>query len=221
MDKSILRCYLVAGTQDCRHLPEYNASHPQQTLLDRLEQALKAGVTCYQFREKGQFSLQNPQQIEQLARQCQDLCQQYNVPFIMNNDVKLAEKLHADGIHVGQKDFAVDKLAQQIQGKMLIGLSVNTLQQAQQHNAFNGVDYYGCGPIFPTFSKADAAPDVGIHFVQFLREQGISKPLVAIGGIKTEHVPALLQAGADGVAVISTIMQAEDVAATVQKILVK
>ncbi|MFZ7223384.1 thiamine phosphate synthase [Avibacterium avium] len=220
MDKSILRCYLVAGTQDCRHLPDY-ANNPQQTLLTRLEQALKAGITCYQFREKGQFSLQDPQQIEQLARQCQDLCQQYNVPFIMNNDVQLAEKLHADGIHVGQKDTPVEQLAQQIEGKMLIGLSVNTLQQAQQHNAFNGVDYYGCGPIFPTFSKADAAPDVGINFVQFLREQGINKPLVAIGGIRTEHVPALLQAGADGVAVISTIMQAEDVAATVQKILAK
>ncbi len=103
MDKSILRCYLVAGTQDCRHLPQYDASQPQQTLLERLEQALKAGITCYQFREKGQFSLQDPQQIEQLARQCQHLCKQYNVPFIMNNDVQLAEKLHADGIHVGQK----------------------------------------------------------------------------------------------------------------------
>ena len=54
MDKSILRCYLVAGTQDCRHLPQYDASQPQQTLLERLEQALKAGITCYQFREKGQ-----------------------------------------------------------------------------------------------------------------------------------------------------------------------
>ena len=219
MDKSILRCYLVAGTQDCRHLPQYDASQPQQTLLERLEQALKAGITCYQFREKGQFSLQDPQQIEQLAHQCQHLCQQYNVPFIINNDVQLAEKLHADGIHVGQKDFAVDKLAQQIQGKMLIGLSVNTLPQAKQHNAFNGVDYYGCGPIFPTFSKADAAPDVGINFVQFLREQGINKPLVAIGGIRTEHVPALLQAGADGVAVISTIMQSANITATVKQIL--
>ncbi|MCW9718504.1 thiamine phosphate synthase [Avibacterium sp. 21-599] len=218
MNKHILRCYLVAGTQDCRHLPQY-ANNPQQTLLDRLEQALKAGITCYQFREKGQFSLQDPTEIEQLARQCQALCQQYNVPFIMNNDVALAEKLKADGIHVGQKDFAVDKLAQQIQGKMLIGLSVNTLQQAQQHNDFNGVDYYGCGPIFPTFSKSDAAPDVGINFVQYLREQGITKPLVAIGGIKTPHVKPLLQNGADGVAVISTIMQAENVALTVKAIL--
>ncbi|MFZ7202061.1 thiamine phosphate synthase [Avibacterium avium] len=221
MDKSILRCYLVAGTQDCRHLPQYDASQPQQTLLERLEQALKAGITCYQFREKGQFSLQDPQQIEQLARQCQDLCKQYNVPFIMNNDVQLAEKLHADGIHVGQKDTPVEQLAQQIEGKMLIGLSINTLQQAQRHNAFLGVNYYGCGPIFTTFSKEDPSPVVGIHFISTLRQQGINKPLVAIGGIKTEQVPALLQAGADGVAVISTIMQAEDVAATVQKILAK
>ncbi|POY46320.1 thiamine phosphate synthase [Avibacterium paragallinarum] len=218
MDKSILRCYLVAGTQDCRHFPTY-ASNPQQALLTRLEQALQAGITCYQFREKGQFSLQDPQQIEQLARQCQALCQQYNVPFIMNNDVALAEKLNADGIHVGQKDTAVEQLAQRLQGEMLIGLSVNTLAQAQRHNDFNGVDYYGCGPIFPTFSKADASPDVGIDFVHYLRQQGINKPLVAIGGIKTEHVAPLLQAGADGMAVISTIMQSKNLISTVQKIL--
>ncbi|POY41958.1 hypothetical protein C3Z13_08795 [Avibacterium endocarditidis] len=62
---------------------------------------------------------------------------------------------------------------------------------------------------------------MGIHFISTLRQQGINKPLVAIGGIRTEHVPALLQAGADGVAVISTIMQAEDITATIQKILAK
>ncbi len=83
----------------------------------------------------------------------------------MNNDVQLAEKLRADGIHVGQR-FTVDKLAQQIQGKMLIGLSVNTLQQAQQHNAFNGVDIMAAARFSQLF-QADAAPDVRITLCNF------------------------------------------------------
>lgn len=218
MNSEILRCYLVAGTQDCRHLPEYKQS-PQSALLTRLEAALQQGITCYQFREKGDFSLQEPEQIEQLAQDCQILCQQYNVPFIVNNDVALAKKLNADGIHVGQKDFPVVQLAQQLSSKMLIGLSVNTLEQAQQHNQSAFVDYYGCGPIFPTISKADAEPAVGIEFIQRLRECGITKPLVAIGGIKAEHAHSLRETGADGVAVISTIMQATDLTTTIQMIL--
>lgn len=218
MDKQILRCYLVAGTQDCRHLPEY-AQSPQYALLTRLEQALQAGITCYQFREKGAFALQDPLKIEQVARACQELCKQYQVPFIINNEVWLAQKLRADGIHVGQKDTPVSLLKQQLTQPMLIGLSANTLAQAQQHNETSYVDYYGCGPIFPTSSKADAADAVGIEFISNLRQQGITKPIVAIGGIKTEDVKPLREAGADGVAVISTIMQAEDITKTIQQIL--
>ncbi|OBW95852.1 thiamine phosphate synthase [Gallibacterium salpingitidis] len=218
MDKQILRCYLVAGTQDCRHLPEYKQS-PQYALLTRLEQALQAGITCYQFREKGAFALQDPLKIEQIARACQELCKQYQVPFIINNEVWLAQKLRADGIHVGQKDTPVSLLKQQLTQPMLIGLSANTLAQAQQHNETSYVDYYGCGPIFPTSSKADAAAAVGIEFIRNLRQQGITKPIVAIGGIKTEDVKPLREAGADGVAVISTIMQAGDITKTIQQIL--
>ncbi|MFC0308631.1 thiamine phosphate synthase [Gallibacterium trehalosifermentans] len=218
MNSEILRCYLVAGTQDCRHLPEYKQS-PQVALLTRLEAAFQQGVTCYQFREKGTFSLQDPQQIEQLARECQVLCRQYNVPFIVNNEVWLAEKLHADGIHVGQKDCPVEQVVQYLSHPMLIGLSVNTLAQALQHNTTSDVNYYGCGPIFPTQSKSDAEQAVGIEFIQRLRENGVTKPLVAIGGIKAEHAKPLCQAGADGVAVISTIMQAENLSGTIQMIL--
>lgn len=218
MDKQILRCYLVAGTQDCRHSSDYS-HNPQNALLSRLEQALKAGITCYQFREKGAYALQSEQEIEQLARQCQRLCREYHVPFIMNNDVILAQKLKADGIHVGQKDLAIEKVVEQVQGKMLVGLSVNTLLQAQKHNDFSGVDYYGCGPVFPTFSKDDAAPTIGMDFVQYLRQQGITKPIVSIGGIKPEHVDHLIKSGANGVAVISTIMQSNNIEETVKQLL--
>lgn len=218
MDKQILRCYLVAGTQDCVSLPEYT-QNPKDALLKRLEEALRQGITCYQFREKGARALQDPIEIEKLARECQTLCRHYHVPFIINNDMYLAKKLQSDGIHIGQNDTPVAELSHHLSHQMLIGLSVNTLAQAKQHQETTAIDYYGCGPIFPTNSKSDASPAVGISFITTLRQHGITKPLVAIGGIKVRHVEALHQAGVDGIAVISTIMQSENIAQTIQQLL--
>lgn len=218
MQKAILHCYLVAGSQDCRHLPEYQIS-PQYALLTRLEHALKAGITCYQFREKERFSLQDPQKIAELGRECQLLCQQYNVPFIVNNDLELALKLRADGIHIGQTDYTVEDVAKQVGGKMLIGLSINQVDQAVKYNQFTDVSYYGCGPIFPTQSKSDAALAVGMTFIRELRLQGITKPIVAIGGITPDKVVNLYQMGTDGIAIISAIMRAENIQSTVKQIL--
>lgn len=218
--KSMLHCYLVAGTQDCRYLPDYQIS-PQTALLNRLEQALRGGISCYQFREKERFALTDPKAIAVLARECQLLCQQYNVPFLINNDVKLALTLKADGINVGQSDRPIEHLVHETNGKMIIGLSASTLAQAQAHNNNININvhYYGCGPIFATQSKSDAVAAVGMNFIQTLRQNGITKPIVAIGGIKPEHAPALRQLGADGVAVVSTIMQANDVQETIKQLL--
>lgn len=216
--KSMLRCYLVAGTQDFRYLPDYQIS-PQTALLTRLELALRSGISCYQFREKERFSLTDPKAIAALARECQLLCQQYHVPFLINNDVKLALALNADGIHVGQSDRSITHLVHETQGKMIIGLSVSTLAQAQVHNDNINVHYYGCGPVFATQSKSDAVAAVGMNFIQTLRQNGITKPIVAIGGIKPEHAPTLRQLGADGVAVVSTIMQANNVQDTIKQLL--
>lgn len=218
MNKDFLTLYFVAGSQDCIHLP----NNPADNLLNILEQALKAGITCFQFRDKGRNSLANhPKKQKQLAIQCQNLCRQYHIPFIVNDNVGLALEIEADGIHVGQTDTPVQQIKKQSSHKILVGLSVNTFTQAKQAEEIQELDYIGIGPIFPTQSKEDPKPVVGINFIPQLRQAGISKPIVAIGGIKEDSVSILKQNGADGIAVISAITKAQNIDAAVKKLLCK
>ncbi|ABR74866.1 thiamine phosphate synthase [Actinobacillus succinogenes] len=213
--KSMLSVYFIAGSQDCRHLP----GSPVENLLNILQQALEAGITCFQFREKGERSLaQNPQLKHRLALQCQQLCRQFNVPFIINDDIGLALAIRADGIHVGQKDTAVERILSRADYRPIIGLSINTLEQAQANKERLGIDYFGIGPIFATQSKADHAPAVGMEFIRQIHELGIDKPCVAIGGIHEDNTAEIRRLGANGVAVISAITRSNDIARTVQNL---
>lgn len=208
-----LNCYFVAGTQDCRHLKGDNAAN----LLRILDEALKAGITCYQFREKGEFALQDPQKIKALAIACRDLCRKYNVPFVMNNDVDLAIEIGADGVHVGQQDEPIKSVVQRFtQG--FIGLSCNKIHLAQAVNDLAGLDYLGVGPMFDTQTKPEAGSGQSPQFIQQLRQAGVTKPLVAIGGISTENVAAVRSANPDGIAIVSAITQADDIAQVVAKL---
>ena len=210
-----LNLYFVAGTQDCRHL----TGDPCENLLQTLERALQAGICCYQFREKGEGSLQDHNKIYQLASQCRDLCHRYQVPFFVNNDVALALQLHADGVHVGQQDMPIQTVLQHCQGKMKIGLTINTLQQAKENANLTGIDYFGVGPIFTTQSKADASQTVGIELIRAIRDAKIMQPIVAIGGITPENCIGIRQAGANGLAVISAITRSIQLTQDIERLL--
>ena len=208
--QEILPLYFVAGTQDCRHLGE----NPAENLLFVLKQALEGGITCFQFRDKGKFSLENsPMEQRSLAISCRDLCRRYNVPFIVDDNVDLALEIEADGIHVGQSDTPVKTIRAKTNKPLIIGWSINRLDEAKIGEEISEIDYFGVGPIFSTQSKENPSPTLGMEFIQTLREAGITKPLVAIGGIKLEHVKTLRKYGADGVAVITAITQANDIKA--------
>lgn len=208
--RAMLNVYFIAGTQDF---------HPTGgNLLHCLESALQQGITCFQLREKGANALQDAAATEALARECQALCRRYRVPFFINDDVALALKIGADGVHVGQEDMPVEEVAARCGGKLVLGLSVNTLEQARHFAAIEGIDYFGVGPIFATRSKADAKAVVGPALLQAIRAAGIDKPLVGIGGITTDNAAEVRQAGADGVAVISAITRAQDIAAAIQQL---
>lgn len=212
---SMLKVYFVAGTQDCRHLDGSSAHH----LLTILQQALEAGITCFQFRDKGEHSLSHqPEQQRQLAFDCLQLCRRYQVPFIVNDDIELALRLRADGIHIGQQDNLSQALAAKRATQCLLGLSINNLPQALKHQHHPDIDYFGVGPIFATASKADHSPALSPDFMLTLRQAGINKPCVAIGGIQVQHSATLRHNGADGVAVISAITQARDIAAVVRQL---
>ncbi|TNH02343.1 thiamine phosphate synthase [Testudinibacter sp. TR-2022] len=212
--RKMLTVYFIAGTQDCQHL----GLPPEPALLSLLQTALKCGISCFQFREKGQNALQDPQKIIQLAQKCRDLCRQYHVPFFINDNVDLALAVQANGVHVGQDDRPIAQVIEQCQGKLLLGLSVNTLPQAIMNAELQAVDYFGVGPIFPTQSKADAKAVVGLKLLQQIRQQGIEKPLVAIGGITPETAFSIRQAGADGVAVISAISRSPNIANSIRQL---
>lgn len=211
-----LPLYFVAGSQDCRR----DGGDGAENLLRVLRQALASGVTCFQFRDKGAFSLENePEKQRALAIACQDLCREFDVPFIVNDDVDLALAIEADGIHVGQTDAKVADIRARSNKPLIVGLSINTLAQAKASNEDPAIDYFGIGPIFPTQSKADPKPVVGMTFIDVLRKNGITKPLVAIGGVKADSVEQLRAFGADGVAVITAISHADDVPQAVKNLL--
>ncbi|MED4888638.1 thiamine phosphate synthase [Lysinibacillus fusiformis] len=202
MKREDLQLYFIMGTG--------NVS--QQEPLAVLEQALRAGITMFQLREKGPFALIGLA-YEQFARQCQKRCQHYHVPFIINDDVDLAVRLGADGVHIGQDDEQI-AIARKKMANRLLGVSVHSqeeLQTAIDHH----VDYVGIGPIFATTSKSDAQPPCGTYFLQQASKLQPNLPIVAIGGINWTNADSVLQAGADGVAVISAICGSKDIEQTV------
>lgn len=177
-----------------------------------LEEALQAGITMFQLREKGKSALKGDE-YTQFARQCQKLCQTYKVPFIINDDVELAFTLNADGIHVGQEDTEVEKFRSFAKNK-IVGVSVHTIEQLELAIA-NGADYAGIGPIYETSTKDDARAPVGLTLLEEAKTQYPKFPIVAIGGISTDNSFNVRQTGVNGVAVISAISHSNNIKETV------
>lgn len=200
MKASNLRVYLVCGTQDCDHNTE--------KYLTMVEKALQSGITMFQFREKGQGTKAGEAKLT-LAKQVQALCKTYNVPFIVNDDVPLAVKINADGVHIGQDDEPPAKVRQAIGPNKILGLSVHDPTEYAKSD-LTSVDYIGVGPVYPTGSKSDAKESIGCGGIIAVRNVAGTLPIVAIGGITTENAHEVIQAGADGVAIISAITKAKD-----------
>ncbi len=175
--------------------------------LEVLEQALKGGITMFQFREKGKGA-KSGEEYESVARECQRLCKRYGVPFIVNDDVELALKLNADGLHIGQEDGSIDEMRERIGSKWL-GVSVHTRGEAEI--AYRAkADYVGVGPVFGTKSKEDASPPAGTTLITETKTLYPDLPIVAIGGITASNAHIPLEAGADGAAVISALCESEN-----------
>ncbi|WP_100984230.1 thiamine phosphate synthase [Helicobacter pylori] len=216
-DANCLKLMFVAGSQDFYHI-KGGKKDRINALLDTLELALQSKITAFQFRQKGDLALQDPVEIKQLALECQKLCQKYGTPFIVNDETKLALELKADGVHVGQEDMAIEEVITLCKKCQFIGLSVNTLEQALKACHLDSVAYLGVGPIFPTPSKKDKQV-VGVELLKKIKDSGVKKPLIAIGGINTDNASKLRKCGISGIAVISAIAQAKDKALAVGKLL--
>ncbi|WQV82622.1 thiamine phosphate synthase [Helicobacter pylori] len=214
-DADCLKLMFVAGSQDFYHI-KGGKNDRINALLETLELALQSQITAFQFRQKGDLALQDPVEIKRLALECQKLCKKYGTPFIVNDEAKLALELKADGVHVGQEDMAIEEVMALCKKRLFIGLSVNTLEQALKACHLDGVAYFGVGPIFPTQSKKDKQV-VGVELLKKIKDSGVKKPLIAIGGITAHNASRLREYG--GIAVISAIAQAKDKALVVKKLL--
>lgn len=182
--------------------------------LAPIEEALKGGITMFQLREKGDHALYGDELLK-FAMEVRRLTKKYHVPFIINDDVNLAMKVDADGIHIGQNDMKPEELPPFFD-KKIVGLSIADKYELKNSNLTN-VDYIGTGPVFITQSKDDAGKAINPGGLRMMREEIEDFPMVAIGGITHDNYKECLNNGADGVAVISAIAHAEDIKESIQK----
>lgn len=176
----------------------------EQTLYEQVEAALKGGATCLQLREKELDDVSFLQE----ALVMKELCKDYNVPLIINDNVQVAIKCAVDGIHVGQHDMAAKNVRSLVGNNMMIGVSTQTVEQSL-HAEKCGADYLGVGAVFATTTKLDA--DAVSHETLKAICDTVAIPVVAIGGIDKNNLMKLSGSGVDGVALVSAIFGSDDI----------
>ena len=175
-----------------------------QALYEQVEQALRGGVTCVQLREK---ELNDTDFLAE-AKELKILCARYGVPLIINDNVELALKVDADGVHVGQEDMNAQDVRGLIGPGKILGVTAKTIEQAQKAQ-LNGADYLGSGAVFGSTTKLNAKP-MTKELLQSIC-QSVSIPVVAIGGIHRGNIASLAGTGIRGAAVVSGIFAAADI----------
>lgn len=173
-------------------------------LLARVKAALEGGISALQYREKtGDVALRHAQASELLP-----LCRGHGVPLIINDDLRLADLVGADGVHLGAADARLAEARIILGADRCIGISCyQSLQLAREAEA-GGADYVAFGSFYPSPSKPQA-PRAQLDLLRAAREV-LRLPIIAIGGITSSNAPALLDGGADALAVISAVFDAPD-----------
>lgn len=197
-----LRVYVI--TSD---VPELGRRHEQV-----VAEAIAGGATIIQFRDK---TMSN-RQFAETARRLVTMSRISSVPFIVNDRVEIAIEVGADGVHIGRNDGDPRTIRELLPPGMILGISAIDYADALSLDT-TGADYLGVGPIFPTISKDDATLAIGAEkLARICRD--VSKPAVAIGGIKESNLKSVIDAGAAGSAVISAVTHALDMPAAVARL---
>lgn len=183
----------------------------EQTLYEQVEEALRGGATWIQLREK---ELDEDRFIKE-AMEIQTLCRRYRVPFVVNDNVEIARRINADGVHVGQSDMEADHVRAILGEDKILGVSAQTVEQAVLAEQ-RGADYLGVGAVFHTGSKSDA-DDVSLDTLGKICA-AVNIPVVAIGGIGRHNVMELAGSGICGVAVISAVFAAKDIRSATEEL---
>ena len=175
-----------------------------KTLYDVVRESLDGGVTFLQLREKDL----DDEHFYQEAVRLQEMAREYGVPFVVNDNVDIAVRMNADGVHVGQSDMEAGDVRALIGPDKILGVSAQTVEQAVLAEK-RGADYLGVGAVFPTGSKDDAE-EVSYETLKAICE-AVSIPVVAIGGITINNTHELAGSGICGIAVISAIYGQKDI----------
>lgn len=185
---------------------------------DSARLALEGGCRWIQLRMKGA----DEALMFKTATIIQAMCKRYGATFIIDDDVMLARRIGADGVHLGKEDMPIAK-AREILGRgYIIGATVNSFEDIAGVVSGADPDYFGCGPLRFTTTKQRLAPILGIEgyrdIICRMRAAEIAIPLVAIGGVTKEDIPSLLRCGVAGIALSGSILQADDPIAEMQRV---
>jgi thiamine-phosphate pyrophosphorylase len=174
-----------------------------------VKDAVAAGVTVVQYRDKKKSTKDMKEEALVLRRICKD------VIFLINDSVDIALYVEADGVHLGSDDLPYSTARRLLGDKKIIGMTVHNLEEALEAQRL-GADYLGVSPIFSTNTKSDAGKPVGAGLIKEIKKQ-VSLPIIAIGGITLGNASRVMQAGADGLCAISAVITKQDVKAEISK----
>lgn len=177
-------------------------------LLDKVKQALRGGAAVVQYRSKSDNVALKHEQASELLK----LCQSFYVPLIINDDMRLAALIQADGVHLGETDSSLKEARINLGPKSIIGVSCYQDMDRAVQLAGQGADYVAFGSFYPSPTKPLAKPSP-ISLLTQARAK-LQLPIVAIGGVSTENAPLLIHAGASAVAVVSALFEAPDIELT-------
>lgn len=172
---------------------------------EQIERLAAGGATLIQLREKHA----SPREFYRMALDAMTIARKLGVQIIVNDRVDIAVAVNADGVHLGQDDLPPDRARVLMGDHRIIGFSTHSLEQAIAAESLP-IDYLALGPVFNTASKEKPDPVVGLSAIGRIKPQ-ITRPLVAIGGIRLDAVSQVISAGADSVAIISDLLSAKDI----------
>lgn len=176
----------------------------EKSLAEEVEEAIKGGATFIQLREKNIAF----EEFLSIAKDVKKITDKYKIPFVINDNVDIAVKVNADGVHIGQSDEEINEARKKLGKDKIIGLSAHTVEEALRAEK-NGADYIGVGAVFNTLTKTDAS-HVDYKTLKNICSS-VSVPVVAIGGINEDNVLKLKGSGIDGISAISAIFAKPDV----------
>ena len=180
--------------------------------------ALEGGCRWIQLRMKGATEAE----FMEAAKPIGDLCRKHGATFVLDDHVEWVERTGADGVHLGKNDIPVDEARRILGNDKIIGGTANTFEDVKLHHAA-GADYLGIGPFRFTTTKINLSPVLGLEgytsILAQMNEADIRIPVVAIGGIVAEDIPAIMETGVNGIALSGAILQAPDPVEETKRIL--